>query len=371
MRGKKPILWVCIFTMLLSCFCLSAGAAETVSLELQIPAALPAVGETFEAVLSVTENPGISSAGVALSYNRAVLRCTDMENGELLNGTLCVSNPAAKSGAMLGAVSEPSFSGTGVLVVYTFEVLAPGNSDFSLKGSEFSDGENSLRIALTLSSGGEAGGAGAVPSVPEQPPVSPSGSGGEQIEEVPPPRIVFPDVKADSWAAENISRAAAMGLVTGRPDGNFDPNGKMTRAEFATVLWRLNGSPQASKTADFPDVSSSNWFCEAVSWAAEQGIVNGTEVGFSPNGEITREQIATILFRMSGGVSGAEMMFRSTYESNYEDSEEVHSWAQSGMYWCIYKELIKGTSDTTLSPRKAATRAEVVTLVLRYADKMM
>ena len=407
MRKKRITVWLCALAMLLSCAAPVAGAAEGVSLELQVPETLPPAGECFEVRLLLTENPGVNTVQIILSYNHAALRCVGIEQGELLRGMLSAENPDAKAGAVIAAAAVEPVTAAGELADFTFEVLIPGEANFSLKGSKFGRDDAEFPLAGTLTyieaEPQEAEEPITPPSVPDREPAAPPDA---PTEDAPPeePTDAPPDVPPEEsteeppdaptggspaqaedeavlfhfsdveghWAEAEIGRAAGMGLVNGREDGSFAPNAKMTRAELVTVLWRMEGKPEASRTLGFPDVSADSWYADAVQWAAAEGIVKGNENGsFDPNSNITREQLAVILFRMSGGVSGMELIFADTYDEHYQDSGEVSAWAKSGVYWAIYKGLIKGTTADMLSPKNTASRAEVVTLLLRYADKIM
>ena len=86
-------------------------------------------------------------------------------------------------------------------------------------------------------------------------------------------------------------------ILTGPGETTFSPNGPMTRSMLVTALWRLEGEPEASGASGFPDVKPDAWYAEAVDWASQTGIVSGTGAGFDPEGSVTREQIASILYR--------------------------------------------------------------------------
>lgn len=115
----------------------------------------------------------------------------------------------------------------------------------------------------------------------------------------------FLDVPATHWACGEIERAAQLGYVTGVGNDLFEPDRELTRAEFVTMLWRMAGKPEASAAASFADVPADIWYRDAVNWAAEQGYVKGTGAAvFSPDGKLTRQEAVTILFRYHGGQSG-------------------------------------------------------------------
>ena len=164
-----------------------------------------------------------------------------------------------------------------------------------------------------------------------------------------------------------VKWAASEGIITGYSDGTFRPDTPVTRAQFVLMLWRMCGKPAAAKAASFADASA-DWYQDALSWAVENGYVNGTGEGtFSPNGKITRQEVVTILFRYSGGQSGQEVLLYSVYDGQLADSGSIAPWAKSAMYWAIYNGVITGTSETTVSPAATATRAEVAAIFVRYA----
>jgi hypothetical protein len=174
---------------------------------------------------------------------------------------------------------------------------------------------------------------------------------------------------ANHWAKDDINQIARLGLIEGFNDGRFHPDDNMTRAQFAMILWRMAGKPEASSDFGFTDLRAS-WYEQAVNWAAEKGYITGiSPTTFSPDNYITRQEIAVILFRYSGSKSGQELLFTSTYNSIYTDSGQIASWGRNAMYWAIYNELINGITKTTLVPDGNATRAQVSTIIARYLRK--
>ena len=131
---------------------------------------------------------------------------------------------------------------------------------------------------------------------------------------------------------------------------------------LATVLWRMEGQPAPTGANAFTDVAAGQWYTEAVTWAAEQGIVTGIGNGlFDPNGDITREQLAVMLYRYAGGAAaGADL-------SAYPDASSVSSWAVEAMGWAVSNGILSGNEAGQLSPGGAATRAEVAQMLLNYS----
>ena len=204
---------------------------------------------------------------------------------------------------------------------------------------------------------GESGGSGSeTPETPDEP--------GTDIDEPEPPLApgVFTDVPAGHWASEAIAYVTGQGYFNGTSETTFGPSVPMSRAMLATVLWRMEGQPAPTGANAFTDVAAGQWYTDAVTWAAEQGIVTGTGNGlFDPNGNITREQLAVMLYRYAGGAAaGADL-------SAYPDASSVSSWAVEAMGWAVSNGILSGNEAGQLSPGGAATRAEVAQMLLNYS----
>ncbi|NCC67539.1 MAG: S-layer homology domain-containing protein, partial [Clostridia bacterium] len=125
------------------------------------------------------------------------------------------------------------------------------------------------------------------------------------------------------------------------------------------VLYRMENSPAVSAANSFTDVSESDWFASAVAWADSLGIVQGYDGKFDPNAPITREQLATILWRYKGSPSGGAEL------SGYSDAANLSSWAQAAMQWAVGQKLISGMTATTIVPQGTANRAQMATILTR------
>ncbi|MBE6687243.1 MAG: hypothetical protein E7591_08445 [Ruminococcaceae bacterium] len=175
------------------------------------------------------------------------------------------------------------------------------------------------------------------------------------------------DVSKKFWGYEDISWITSIGLMIGTSDAAFSPNTNMTRAMLTTVLWRYEGEPSANPSS-FTDVKSNTWYSKSVDWAAENGIVYGTsDTTFSPNGNITREQVVTILYRYAN-IIGIDTSERGDL-SPFADISKVGSWAKEGIQWAVAEGLIKGISKNGvlyINPKGNATRAEVAAILHRF-----
>ncbi len=177
----------------------------------------------------------------------------------------------------------------------------------------------------------------------------------------------FSDVGTSlSWAAGSVDFAQKWGLVNGITTTTFGPNSTMNRAQLVTILYRAAGEPSVAGIANpFKDVPSNMYYYNAVLWASKNGIVTGTSTTtFGPNGNVTREQVATFLYRYAK-YKGISVTTTSTL-SSYTDRAKVSSYAIEPMTWAVAKGIITGTTTTTLSPTGTATRAQVAVMLHRF-----
>ena len=188
------------------------------------------------------------------------------------------------------------------------------------------------------------------------------------------PSSAYKDAPAvGNWAHVGIDFVLKSGLFYGTSDTTFSPDGAMTRAMLVTVLYRLEGQPKVTAKNPFSDVADGRWYTDAVVWAAENKIVNGVGEGkFDPDGEITREQMAVILYRYSEfkGVTPTEGKFAA----EYPDAGKVSKYALAAMRWANAEKLINGTqsgSTVYLDPQGSATRAQVAAILMRFVQNIL
>ena len=163
---------------------------------------------------------------------------------------------------------------------------------------------------------------------------------------------VFSDVENGRWSAESIEYSVKEGYMNGVGGGKFDPEGSLTRAMVATVLWRREGSPAPTAPSGFSDVPAGEWYTDAVAWAKETGVVKGlTETTFGPDELITREQLATMLFRFS---SSAPVSVPERADlSPFADDEKTSDWAEEPLGWAVEAGLVNGTDGNRLDPSRS------------------
>lgn len=171
----------------------------------------------------------------------------------------------------------------------------------------------------------------------------------------------FKDCKS-GWYHEAVDFAVANDLMKGVAADRFDPDGTMTRAMMVTVLYRMAGSPEVKGNSTFTDVPAGQWYSDAITWAQDNGIVLGVLTDkFAPNDFVTREQIATILWRYEGKPA-AESKF-----DGFKDADKISDYAKEAMAWAVSEGIFNGDNGN-LKPTDNATRAEFACIVMRYLD---
>lgn len=164
----------------------------------------------------------------------------------------------------------------------------------------------------------------------------------------------------DTWYHEAVDFTVSEGLMSGIGGGKFDPNGTMTRAMMVTVLYRMAGSPAVSGPSSFTDVPEGQWYSDAIAWAQDNGIVLGVLADkFDPNGYVTREQIATILWRYENKPEVTADL------SSFKDAASISEYAVDAMTWAVSEGIFQGDAGN-LKPTAYATRAEFACIIMRY-----
>jgi|GEM_PF-2009858 len=195
---------------------------------------------------------------------------------------------------------------------------------------------------------------------------------GTELETTTPPTPVeFSDVKQGNWFYDAIRFVSDHKLMNGVGDNQFAPNASITRAMLVTILYRIEEEPSTEgMNHPFADVVDGQWYTEAIIWAANNGIVNGTSATtFSPDVAISREQIAAIMYRYSNSI-GLDVSVEGTDLSGYPDASTISGYAVEAMTWAISVELIRGM-DGKLAPTATATRAQFATILQRYFENLL
>jgi hypothetical protein len=182
----------------------------------------------------------------------------------------------------------------------------------------------------------------------------------------------FTDVADGAWYADAVRFVTGRELFNGTSETEFSPNAPMTRAMLVTVLYRLENEPETGLAA-FSDVGADRYYARAVAWASENGIVEGIGDGFfAPGAEITREQLAAILYRYAGA-QGLDISVAGDV-SSFMDAKDVSAWASDALAWAVGSGIITGRSNPVgveLAPKDTATRAEVAAMIMRLIERIV
>ena len=226
------------------------------------------------------------------------------------------------------------------------------------------------------SSGGSSGGGG-------------GGGGGSSTPTVTPPVVdipieppvvdlgadMFNDVDRDAWYYEYVDYVVENGIMQGISDAIFDPNGEASRAEIITTLWRIEGKPMVSHPLYFSDVDDSLWYIDALRWMNSENIILGYGDGrFGTNDPVTREQIATIIWRYAR-FKGIDTDGNGASLLKFSDAKKISAYAISALQWACSEEIIQGTVDKhgniLLDPQGSATRAQIAAILMRFCENIL
>lgn len=171
----------------------------------------------------------------------------------------------------------------------------------------------------------------------------------------------FSDVDADASYANAVSWAAEHGYFNGYSDGRFGVNDNVTRAQLSAVLYRAAGSPATSGVTKFSDISTTAYYINATSWAADSGLINGYADGrFGVGDPVTRQQVAAILWRWTGSPDASAQ--------DYTDEALISNYAQTAVDWSRTNSIIAGRSDGRFDPTTPATRVEIASALYQYMN---
>lgn len=300
----------------------------------------------------------------------------------------------AENGGLLSKVSGTVKSVVKEGDVISSVVLTDGTNDFRLLFNNYigySD-ESSADITTFVKEGAEISAVGVIymdpegvclrirdlsevelvtedkPEDPDEPdwPIQPGKPSKPSDEDKPEePDEPFIDVDENDWFYDAVTYVYSEGMMDGVSDTQFAPNSNLTRGMVVTMLYRLEDEPRVTGSSGFDDVASGAWYADAVTWAAENGIVNGvSDAEFAPNDNITREQLAAILYRYAEyndyDVSGRDDL------SEFTDRDSISGYALDAMRWAVDEGLITGITDTTIEPQGTATRAQAATMFMRF-----
>ena len=177
----------------------------------------------------------------------------------------------------------------------------------------------------------------------------------------------FADVSPtrDTWCYTQVMQASEAGLMNGYGSSLFGKNDPITRGQMVQILYNYYGE-DCGTNSGFSDVPSSAWYAKAVTWASKKGVASGYSNGtFGPDNQLTREQMVTILYNVAGRPAT-----NTSALAQFNDRGQVAAYAVNGFSWAVSNKVVSGTSNTTLSPRGTATRAQVAVILIRYLENV-
>ncbi len=173
----------------------------------------------------------------------------------------------------------------------------------------------------------------------------------------------FTDVRSTDWFSDAVSYVQERGLMSGTSATNFSPNEPTTRAMLVTVLYRAAGQPETTGQSSFADVLARDYFANAVAWASENNIVTGySRTRFGSNDPVSREQIATLLWRYAGSPSAGSAQ-------NFADRNQISDYAADAVNWARANGIVNGRPGNRFDPKANATRAEVATILRNFLSQ--
>ena len=177
----------------------------------------------------------------------------------------------------------------------------------------------------------------------------------------------FTDVSEKDWFYNDAMFVYKNGLMLGTSKTLFSPHGTVTRGMMATILWRMEGSLAPKGENSFTDVEAGRWYADAITWAAENGILAGYSMDkFGPDDPITREQLTAIFYRYA--VYKGYKLTATGNLDKFEDADKITDYANTVMQWAVGNGLIKGKAETLLDPQGTATRAEIAAMLHRFVE---
>ena len=327
-------------------------AGET---NLTISAVAFASASTEERIISVVSYDASTGATTTLAeWNFGTAAHTELaESSAVFDASLSVTRSETD-----GSVTVTLNTENELLAVLKPTLTVPdasGGVEHKGTGVVSSSGENDS-VSFTVSDGGSYEISEAneeiteTPEIPETPslpsaPVTPPAFGEDVMEPLP-----FTDVAEGDWFYDYVAYVYANGLMDGVSATEFNPDGNMTRAMVWAILARIDGET----------VTGENWIEIARTWAMAEGVSDGTDA----NGLVTREQLATMLWRYAGEPA-------SEYDlSAFTDADEISAWAETAMSWAVENGLITGVTEDTLVPQGSATRAQCAAILMRYVENI-
>ena len=195
------------------------------------------------------------------------------------------------------------------------------------------------------------------------------------------PIAAYADADPAAWYHDGVHCAVENGVMSGVGNGVFAPDGDTSRTMVTVMLWRLEGEPSADAALAFDDVQAGRWYSDAIRWAANVSVITGWNDAvtgrpvFAPDAAVTREQLATVLWRYAKYKGADVSVGEDTNILSYGDALDVSEYAIPAMQWACGSGVVGGYDDLSgariLAPCSASSRAEIATMMQRFCEKVV
>ena len=363
----KKILILLSVIMLITC---SSAFADEQAAILTLQSSMDTSGNLVVTV-SISDNSNSCGGSFSLIYDSTKLKIASYKQSELLSPYSYFVNLTYKNDtARFSWAGTEELTKGGELFAISFAPIANGNfeTDITIDNPKLAD-SNGNKVSVTgdnckitykqNNSSNYRNSGGAAKSSNSK------NANDEKKIEVKP--NIFSDVNETDWFYDSIMSVYASGLMQGMSENSFEPSSKLTRAMFITVMHRISDIPKVKGQSVFVDVDDSAWYADAVAWGYESKIISGiSETEFAPNDYITREQIATILYRYAKYKDvNVDNIANEADITVYPDAVQISDWATDAMRYCILKKIITGDNAGNVLPQSYASRAEMATMIVR------
>ena len=189
----------------------------------------------------------------------------------------------------------------------------------------------------------------------------------EEINQTDDIILPFKDVKESKWFYEDVKEMFEKGLMSGMSDNEFGPAVSTERAMILSILYRMEGSPKVEGKIEYSDIKAGKWYTDAVIWASQNGIASGYPDGtFKPDKEVSRQELAQFIYKYVQ-YKGHGFVGMWYFPLNFADIDQLGSWADEAMHWCVMNEIIAGMGSNMLAPKETCTRAQLAAILNRLS----
>lgn len=396
---KKTRLFALLLTVCLLAATTPAALAAGNSGAFVVSDANGKTGETVSLTVSVENNPGIIAAALRIDYDSDKLELISVQDENLMNGTATFSQDYTADPYYVSwndALATENTTANGALVTLTFRVredCPSGTSEIALtfkpgdvfnmdmEDQPFTAVSGVINIGTADNSGSDItealpdNGGDSGNTKPEKPGNSDAAEPAPEVQQKPaesqnvsvPVQPAYSnyhnyrDLAENAWYRESVEFMLEKGLMYGVAENLFNPNGNVSRAQLVTILYRAAGEPAVTGRVGFCDVQAGSWYDKAVSWSSFTGVVKGVgDNRFAPSQDITREQLAVMLYRYSGSHVVSE-----EHLSAFSDAASVSAYAKAAVNWAVEQGILSG-ADGKLFPGATATRVQAAAMLTRY-----